>query len=456
MKPALKENRIAAHGNPTPIPQRTQTMKPTKRNTPRRTPLGLAVWLFLLLVNLPAWAILGTPISQNQGSDWPGWLGPNRDGISTETGLLSRIPKGGLIPVWSATLGEGFSGVSVADGKVITMHAQAREYAICFDSENGQKLWQTAIGKRFESEQGGNGPRATPVIDKTLVFFTGAQGNITALDKNDGSLVWRKSLIEDFQGNLPVWGYCGSPVVEGDLLLLESGATEAPSILALEKKTGDVVWRARPGKAGYTAPLVATVAHIRQGVFFTGSGPVGVQLSTGKVLWEHPWETPWEINAATPIKVSANEIFISSNYGRGGSLLRIEKDTDGFKARPVWQKNVMSNHFSTSVLYRGFLYGFDNAVLKCVRAEDGVEFWQKRGFGKGSLIIAEGKLIIMADHGVLVLAKAQETEFVDLGRFHALKGKCWTVPTLAQGNLYLRNKSSLVCFKMKGQNVLRD
>jgi len=325
------------------------------------------------------------------------------------------------------------------------MYADRQEFAICLDAATGKTLWETGIGESFLDSQGGDGPRATPAVSEGMAYFIGSLGRVCALDATTGRVVWTVDLIADLGGRLPSWGYCGSPRVEGGLLLLESGAEGGPSLHALDKKTGHPVWRSRPGRAGYTAPLVIEVQGGRQVVFFTADGPVGVALADGTPLWHYDWPTPWGINAATPVFIAPDKVFITSNYDLGAALLQIEHGRDRYRVTPAWKSTAMNAHFTTPVLHEGYLYGFDDAVLKCIDLTDGSERWRKRGFGKGSLIVAGGLLLILGERGVLTLARVDGDAFHSLGAVRVLGKPSWTMPALAGGYLYLRDQNKAVC-----------
>ena len=348
----------------------------------------------------------------------------------------------------------GFSSISVMGDRLFSMVLRGdEEAAVCLKTGDGAPLWETAIGQAFFDHQGGNGPRATPALDGERVFVLGARGMLAALSMDDGEPLWRHDLTQDFAGVTPSWGYCASPLVVGNLLLVETGATRAPSLYALNKKDGTVVWRARPGKSGYASPIVVDIEDRALAVFFTGTHLVGLDTGTGSELWNYLWKTAWGINATTPIFYPPDRFFISSNYGKGAALIRVSPKAGSFGVEEVWKSGELNSHFGTAVLYRDHVYGFDNAVLKCVRISDGSSRWQTRGMGKGNLIVADGKLIVLSERGQLVLARADSGAFETLGSAQVLEGRCWTAPSLARGRLYVRNERMMACVAL-GKDAL--
>ena len=411
-------------------------------------------------------------ISLTSGAtDWPQWRGPNRDGISQEMGLLKEWSNGGPHVLWRVSLGEGFSGISVVSGRVYTMFSEGDdEFVVCLNASNGEEVWRFRSDSNYHESQGGNGPRATPTIDGELLFTVTAQGKLYALNTENGEKVWSHDLQEEFGSKIPRWGGCTSPLVEGDLLLVEVGGKDGKSIVAFDKTNGDVVWSSHTDILGYSSPIAVTIDGIRQIIVFTGTQLVSVSPANGNLYWTYPWQTEYDVNAATPVFIAPDKIFISSGYGKGAAVVRVRvmmsagsttgegeagmshREPVEMKVEEIWKNQDMKNHFATSVLHGDYLYGFDNAILKCIDANTGMEKWKTRGFGKGTLMLADEHLIILSDRGKLGLAEATPSAYNEVASAEVLSGLCWTVPTLANGRLYARNENEMVCLDMTGQN----
>ena len=407
-------------------------------------------------------------VSTVDASDWPQWRGPDKDGISRETGLLKEWPDGGPQVLWRVPLGEGFSGISVVDERVYSMFSEDDdEFVVCLNASNGEEIWRFRSGSNYIESMGGNGPRATPTIDGELLFTVTAQGKLYALNTENGEKVWSHDLKGEFGGKIPRWGTCTSPLVEGDLLLVEVGGTDGKSIVAFDKKNGDVVWSSHTDILGYSSPIAVTIGGIRQLIVFTGTQLVSVSPENGQLYWTYPWQTEYDVNAATPVFIPPDKIFISSGYGKGAAVVQVSvmastepnaKEDEGEKNRAeiqveqIWKNEKMKNHFATSVLHDDYLYGFDNAILKCIDASTGMEKWKTRGYGKGTLMLADEHLIILSDRGKLGLAEATPSSYNEVASAEILSGLCWTVPTLANGKLYARNEKEMVCLDIMGQN----
>ncbi len=401
-------------------------------------------------------------------TDWPQWRGPNRDGISEEMGFLKEWPDSGPQVLWRVSLGEGFSGISAVGGHVYTMFSEGDdEFVVCLNAANGEEIWRFRSDINYIESMGGNGPRATPMIDGELLFTVTAQGKLYALNTENGEKVWSHDLQGEFGSKIPRWGTCTSPLVEGKMLLVEVGGSDGKSIVAFDKKNGDIIWNSHTDILGYSSPIAATISGIRQFIVFTGTQLVSVSPENGQLYWKYPWQTQYDVNAATPVFIPPDKIFISSGYGKGAAVVQVRvavspkssaQENEGETTRveieveEIWKNEDMKNHFATSVLHGDYLYGFDNAILKCIDANTGREKWKTRGYGKGTLMLADDHLIILSDRGKLGLAEATPSAYNEVASAEILSGLCWTVPTLANGKLYARNEKEMVCLDMTGQN----
>ena len=401
--------------------------------------------------------LLCSGVSVAGASDWPQWRGPNRDGVSPQTGLLKEWPDGGPQVLWRVPLGEGFSGISVARGGVYTMFSEGNdEFVICLDASNGEEVWRFRADSTYHEHEGGSGPRATPTIDGEFLFTVSAQGKLYALSSVNGEKIWSYDLIKDFRSHMPRWGFSSSPLVEGDLLLVEVGGNNGKFIVAFDKTNGDVLWSSHTDKLGYASPIAVTIGGVRQLIVFAGLQLLSVSIDNGEVLWSYPWRTGrFDVHAATPIFIAPDKIYISSGYGSGAAVVQVKATNGGEKSpievEEVWRNRKFQNRLSTSVLHGNHLYGFHNTILKCIDARTGTEKWKTRGFGEGTLILAEGHLIILGDGGKLGLVEATPGAYREVASAEVLSGLCWTVPALANGRLYARNEKEMVCLNMTGQ-----
>jgi outer membrane protein assembly factor BamB len=395
----------------------------------------------------------GSPTSAPQApavGAWPQYRGPHQDGVSRETGLAREWPAGGPKVLWKRPLTGGYSSVAVADGRLYTQTKEKNEeIVLCLDAGTGRTLWEfrypcdydehPTMDQRFKS-----GPRATPTIDGEHVYTLGTTGLLHCLAAKTGKKVWQRDLLELAKRKIPEFGYCGSPLIVGDRLFVHPGGEQGNSLAALHKKDGRVLWQALDDPIGYSTPIHITFNGAPQLIHFTARGAVAVTPDAGKLLWRYDWKTDFDLNVAMPIYADG-KVFLSSNYGRGCALLQLKPAGD---PEEVYTSLVMQNHFNTSVLFEGHLYGFSNDRLRCVEFATGRMKWDKTGLRRGSLLIADGHLIALGERGELVLAEATPKAYVEKSRFQALDGICWTVPVLAGGRLYVRNERQLIAFNV--------
>lgn len=392
-------------------------------------------------------AVLTSSVLAQGNFDWPQWRGPKRNGISEEKDFRIQWPKEGPHRLWTAKVGIGFSSVSVVGGKLYTMgNVTDVDHVMCLEVATGKLLWDYKYPCAAVDPNGYHGPRCTPTVDGERVFTVSRRGHVLCLNAATGALVWTKNLVTDFGGGIPVWGFAGSPLVEGELLILETSAA-ARSVAALDKKTGRVVWANGNFAAGYSSPVAFPLARDRAVAVFSAGGLTGRAASNGRILWHYNWRTTYEVNAATPI-VFEDKIFISSGYNSGCALLQMTADT----IKPVWSNKNMKNHMNSCVLWQGHLYGFDEGQLCCLDVITGAVKWTNPSYGKGSLMLADAILILYGERGRLGLAEASPAGFRELASAQVLGGNnTWAAPVLANGRIYCRSQADLVCLDVTGR-----
>jgi outer membrane protein assembly factor BamB len=384
--------------------------------------------------------------------DWPKFRGPRADGHSSESGILETWGADGPEILWRVPLGEGFSGISIVGGKLFTMFSDSKqEILVAFDADNGVELWRRTVDEHYRN-QFGSGPRATPTVSDGLVFALSAKGKLLVVEAETGKPVWKRDLVHDFGAKIPEWGFSGSPTVEGDLVLLDVGGAGGRLLMAFNRLDGQIAWESEAGIAGYSSPLIIDAVGVRQAVFFTGTKAVAVRVDNGATLWSVPWKTRYDVNAAMPLFVAPDQVLLSSGYGTGAMMIRLERDGDSIRTRRSWVSKDFENQFSSSVLVGENLYGFDNSILRSIRASDGSSNWYARGFGHGSLFYADGRLVVLGDKGKLSLVAATPSEFVEKATVQLFKTKTWTVPTLSDGRLFVRNEREMLALDFRASN----
>jgi outer membrane protein assembly factor BamB len=385
---------------------------------------------------------------------WPQWFGPNRDGRAPAGPMRTDWDTNPPTTLWSAPCGGGYASLAVVGGRVYTTDRQGdRERVLCLDAEQGTPLWESGWDADYSGIGYGSGPRATPTLHAGKVYAVGAAGKFICLDAASGKPAWEHDLKAEFRAATPSWGFASSPLIEGDLVIVQPGGKDG-SVAAFDKTTGERRWAAGSDANGYSSPVAATCAGVRQVIAVTGESILGVRATDGQLLWRHDWQTPHKANIAAPVVVG-DYVFVSSAYDKGCVLLHLVASGEGVTAEPVYfrKARVMQNHHSTCVHRDGYLYGYDGDTLRCVDLRKGevVEDWVARevngGRNKGCVILANKYLIGLTQSGTLFLADADPEEFRLRGkREGVLAGsECWALPVLVDGRIYLRDGTKIVC-----------
>ncbi len=387
--------------------------------------------------------------AEPNAKDWPGFRGANGDGRSAETGWLKSWPEDGPKQLWKVTLGGGFSGLTAVDGHLYTLYSRGgRELVASFDAATGKELWSVDLDEE-RRDRFGNGPRSTPLVHDGRVYAVSALGQLRALKASNGETIWEHDLRQAYGARVPEWGVSAAPAIEGELLLFNVGGKPGYAIMAFDRKTGEVAWNVETDIPGYAVPITFTVGGVRQTVFFTGSNVIAVYPETGATLWKRPWKTAYDVNAAAPVFIAPDTLFVSSGYDTGSILYRLSAKQGKVGVTEVWKTRGMKNQFSSSIYHNGHIYGFDNKNLKSIDAATGEDTWRKGGLGHGSLLYADGHLLILSEGGELVLASADPKTYTEKASFQVADAKHWTVPTLYDGKLYVRNEQDLFCFDLE-------
>lgn len=370
-------------------------------------------------------------------SSWPNWMGKRHDGISHEAGWSTDWPEMGLKEIWEREIGIGFSSVSIANGRLFSMgHEDGKETVFCLDQGTGKTVWSHTYPSKLIDNLYEGGPGSTPTIDGDRVYSVGKEGQLICFRAADGKIIWQRDLQADLEVPLPEWGFNGSPFILDDQLILEAGR-----VVSFNKISGELNWQTEKHTAGYGSAV--SFDHQNAGLIATLDSDALrlVKADDGVEIDAFPWKSPFRTNSTTPI-VHEGTIFVSTGYQVGCGLFRL---VDG-KLELVYDSRKMRNHFNNSILYDGYLYGFDGnsnfgrvVNLTCMKHDTGEVMWTESGLGCGSLMIANGKLVILSDDGRLVIAKATSEGYDEVASASVLEGRCWTVPVLLDGCVYARN-----------------
>lgn len=399
-------------------------------------------------------------ISALEAADWPQWRGPHRDGASGDTGLLKAWPEGGPSRVWMfSACGEGYGGPAVVGDRLyINGTRDDKEVLLALDVATGQEQWMAPIGDIYE-EGHGNGPRSTPAVDGELVFTIGGRGNIVCV-RTSGEVVWTKSLEDDLGGGIPHWGFCESPLVYKNTVLCTPGGKDG-AIVALDKATGDVVWRSTDvtSPCHYASIVIMNHAGHDEAVQLMPDQLVGVDPATGKLQWSVPWVKPV---AAIPTPLVHDQLVLaSSGYGAGCMVVEVGADHN---AQKLYDNKVLKNKQGGTVLVGDHVYGHSDGVgWVCMDLKTGEQAWRNRDvMGMGSIALADGMLYCVGeDDGAVALVEPSTEEWKERGRFvlqpqselRGDRGKVWTHPVIANGRLYLRDQELVYCYDVQDKGL---
>lgn len=398
----------------------------------------------LILVSLTASAV---------AKDWPQWRGPNRDGISTETGLLKKWPADGPKLAWKAGgFGAGYSSVAVANGKIFTLGDQEDgSYAIAVNESDAKPLWKTKIG-----DAGGHkkypGTRSTPTVDGKQVFILNQFSDLVCLDADNGKKIWSRNLESEFGGKMMSgWKYSESPLVDGDKVLCTPGGRDG-TVLALNRNTGEKIWQTSDWNdpAGYSSIVIATIHGLRQYVQLTGANVAGIDPDSGKILWKAERFGKTAV-IATPI-VDGDRVLVASAYGIGCNGFRIDKQGSGWSAEQIYSDTKLANHHGGVIRIGKHAYGTSNVTLDCMNFETGEHLWQERSVGKGALVCADGLLYLRSERGPVALIQPSPEGLKEISGFEQPDRsgqQAWPHPVVANGKLYLRDQDILLCYDVK-------
>jgi outer membrane protein assembly factor BamB len=398
-----------------------------------------------IIIAIMLFSLLAGVISGLDAQEWPAWRGPDRDGTLSGVSWNPRALDGGADVLWRINVGQGYSGISVRGRFLYTMgNDGSRDTIFCIDTRSGREIWFYS----YPAARGSySGPRATPVIDGNSLYTISRHGKLISLNAANGRLEWEVDVVREHGASSPGWDFSTSVVIHNNSVIINAGTGG----MAFDKSNGRLIWSNGRGRGGYATPVIFSLEGSDYAAIFSRNELVIVEAETGRKRWSYPWQTRSDVNAADPI-VSGNRIFISSGYNRGAALLEIR--AGGIFS--LWESRVLENHFSSSILLDGFIYGVHGqagsgrGILKAVELATGRERWSSNT-GMGSLIALNDKLVLINEQGTLIVAEADPSRFRSLSQASGIIPRLvWTPPSFADGMIYLRNdRGDVVCVDMR-------
>lgn len=386
-------------------------------------------------------------------SDWPQWGGLGRDFKSDVTGLAARWPEGGPKKLWGRELGEGYSTVSAEGGQLFVMfHRGKQDVVSALDAASGKTIWEYAYDSVLNDLTYGPGPHSAPLVAGDQVFTVSATGFLNALDRKTGKKLWGHDLIGEYGGFLRPNGYNSSPIAYKDTIIILVGGPDA-SVMAFHKKDGSVAWKKHSYKTANSSPILIKFEGQDQLVAVMYEDLIGVDPSTGDLLWSHPVKTEHGLNVCTPIWGDDNVIFVSAAYDSGSRAIRLKRNAGKFETEELWYSRLMRIHFGNAIRVGDVVYGssgdFGPAPLTAVDIKSGQILWRNRGLARASYVFADNKLIALDEDGNLALLTVNAQGATIVSKVQVLERTAWTAPTLVGSTLYVRDRKQLAAFDLK-------
>ncbi|HJT35658.1 MAG TPA: PQQ-binding-like beta-propeller repeat protein [Pirellulales bacterium] len=396
-------------------------------------------------------------LAETSDHDFPQFLGKTRDARVTGLRLARDWQKRPPRELWRQPIGAGWSGFAVVGDFAVTQEQRGPDEMItCYELATGLPRWSHADETRFSSIMGGDGPRATPTIDRGRVYAVGASGDFVCLDGATGELLWRHDLLTQHQAKLPEWGISRSPLIVGDRVVVSAGGPNGHSLVAYDCETGDLVWHAGNQPSSYASPIFATLLDTPQILMVNQQQLAAHAPDDGHLLWQFPWPGG-EPKVPDPIPIGSDRVLIAAGYGLGCKLLQLDRANEvEVEVKLIWENRLLKPKFTNIVVRDDAIYGLDDGrTLVCLNLTDGKLRWRGGRYGHGQLLLADDLLLVQSEAGEIALVEATPKRFHELTRFTALGGKTWNTPALAGRYLLVRNAAEAACYELPVEEVQR-
>jgi outer membrane protein assembly factor BamB len=388
-------------------------------------------------------------------ADWDvlEYRGANRDGVVAGPELARDWSANPPKLVWRQPVGGGYASFVVIGPLVATIEQRRdKEAIVAYDFDSGREIWTYDYPALFHEALGGDGPRATPTVRDGRLYSLGATGVLVCLELAAGKPLWSLNILEQNGAANLDWAMAGSPLVYDNLVLVnpgnQKGTSKSRSITTFDAATGKPLWGGGETKAGYASPMLATLAGVRQILIFDAAGLAGFDAADGRELWRTPWTSDFDINAAQPVVLDDDRVFISS--AAGAALYKIALINQRWTVDEVWKNRKMKCGYSCPIARQGYVYGMDENILACVHLADGKQMWKDRAgqYGHGQMLLAGDLLVVLGEAGELALVEPTPQRFHELGRIQAIDGKTWNNPALVGNRVFVRNHLEMAAYDL--------
>jgi outer membrane protein assembly factor BamB len=393
-------------------------------------------------------ALPSAPAAMEAGAEtsptWPGFRGPDRDGIVRGTRIKTDWSASPPVELWRRPIGPAWSSFAVHGDLLYTQEQRGdHEVVSCYSVGSGEALWMHRDPARFWESNAGAGPRGTPTLSKGRVYSLGGTGILNVLDTRDGSVLWSRNAASDTKTKVPTWGLSSSPVVVDDLVIV----AVVGKLIAYDLATGDPRWFGSDGGDGYSSPHLLTIDDVTQILLMSKAGAISVTPTDGSKLWGHPW--PGGTRIVQPALCGPGELLLSAGDGKGARRIAVVQGSDGWKAEERWSSVKMKPYFNDLVVHEGHIYGLNSRSLVCIDAENGQRKWKGARYGGQVILLADQDLLLLlSEKGELALVRASPEQFAELARVPVIKGKTWNHPVLVGDVLLVRNAQEMAAFRL--------
>jgi outer membrane protein assembly factor BamB len=379
-------------------------------------------------------------------AEWPGFRGPQRDGIVRGVTIATDWTASPPVQLWRRPIGPGWSSFAVQGDLIYTQEQRGEDEVVaCYKITTGEPVWRHRDAARFYESNGGAGPRGTPTLHSGRVYSFGATGIVNALDARNGAVVWSHNAGSDTGAPMPDWGFSSSPLVLRDIVIVATSGR----LIAYDIATGKQRWIVRTKGGGYSSPHLATFGDVEQIVLLTGSGPAGISPADGMLLWEHAWQGDAAI--IQPALTANGDLLVTNGMGGLGTRrLGVSRGAGGWSVEEKWTSNFLKPSFNDYVVHKNHAYGFDGSILASIDLDDGKRKWKGGRYGSGQLVLLPDQdlLLVLSEEGELALVKATPDQFTEVARFPAIEGKTWNHPVLVGDVLLVRNSEEMAAFRL--------
>ena len=393
-------------------------------------------------------ALPSAEAAAEMGGDWPGFRGPDRDGIIRGVRIETDWSTSPPVELWRRLIGPGWSSFAVRGDLLYTQEQRgADEVVACYRVSTGEPVWSHRDAIRFWESNSGPGPRATPTLSHGRVYALGATGILNVLDAGDGTVVWSRNAGSDTDTKVPTWGFAGSPLVMDDVVI----AAAAGSLIAYDLTTGEPRWSNTAGGDCYSSPHLMDIGGVSQVLLLNEAGASSFTPTDGTFLWEHMWQG---YPIVQPALTANGDILISVDDRSGIRRIAVARGPGGWTVAERWTSARIKPYFNDSVIHNGYAYGFDGRSLACIDVEDGVRKWKGGRYGRGQVILLADQdvLLVLSEKGEMALVEALPDRFRELARVPAIKGKTWNHPVLVGDILLVRNSQEMAAFRLSLAN----